>query len=169
MPLITYNLRRFRQPEKQLRRNHYSLLPGMRRRSFCLFCGFMFLFAMGVFANAADSGETPLIPFGISDGQTLRVVAVNLGTNQTVNVAVKFLDSDGSLLFQKPSIAIPSGKMSSFDYPRPSTNGETARIQIRPVAVTSEHFSKGCIHLTVEIFNDEDGKTTVLWDGPSVL
>ena len=118
---------------------------------------------------AADAGEIPLIPFGISDGQTLRVVALNLATNRTVKLTVKFIDAEGNVIFQTPSTSIASGKMVNFDYPHPANNGETGRIQIRPVAVLSDHFSTGCIHVTAEVFNDEDGKTTVLWDGPSVL
>ena len=169
MPLIPTNSHRFQQLENRPRRDHYFPLPSTRSRFFRLCCALTLLFATVVLANAADSGETPLIPFGISDGQTLRVVALNLGTNQTVKVTVKFLDADGNLLFQSPSTAIASGKMASFDYPRPSTNGETGRIQIRPVAVTTGHFSTGCVHLTVEVFNDEDERTTVLWDGPSVF
>jgi len=129
----------------------------------------MLLCATGISAKAADPGEIPLIPFGISDGQTLRVVALNLATNRTVKLAVKFLDAGGNLAFQSPSTSIASGKMASFDYPRPSANGETGRIQIRPVAVITDHFSTGCVHMTVEVFNDEDERTTVIWDGPSIL
>jgi hypothetical protein len=169
MPLIPTNSHRFQQLEIRPHRDHYSPLPSTRKRFFRLCCALTLLFATVVVAKAANSGETPLIPFGISDGQTLRVVALNLGTNQTVKVTVKFLDADGNLLFQSPSTAVASGKMASFDYPRPSTTGEMGRIQIRPVVVNTGHFSTGCIHLTVEIFNDEDSKTTVLWDGPSVF
>jgi hypothetical protein len=168
MPLISINPHRIQQSEKKASVRYRPLQTnGCRYRS--LLCGLVILLVSGILAAAGEAGETPLIPLGISDGQTLRVVALNLGTNRTVKVTVKFLDADGNLLLQSPSTSIASGKMTSFDYPRPSTNGETGRIQIRPVVITTERLSAGCIHITMEVFNDEDGKTTLLWDGPSIL
>ena len=134
-----------------------------------LSCIAILLLAMPLSASAIDPADRPLIPFGITDGQTLRVVALNVASNRTAKLSVKFLDTDGNLISQTTAISVSSGKIVTFDFPRASFNNEGGRIQLRPVAVLGDRSSMGIVHVSVEVFNEDDGKTTVLWDGPPVL
>jgi hypothetical protein len=149
---------------------HHLFHAMARNRFLRLSSALLALFFLGAAAHAADANERPLIPLGISDSQTLRVVAFNFTPNRTAKLSVKFLDADGNLLLQIPTVSIAPGKIVTFDYPHPSSgNGDAGRIEIRPVGVLGDRMSMGCLKVTVEIFNDEDGKTTVLWDGPPAL
>ena len=129
----------------------------------------LLLAGMTLSARAFDPGERPLIPVGVSDGQTIRVVAWNTSTNRQVKISVKFIDAEGNLVLSLDPATIAAGKIATFDLARAAINNESGREQIRPVAILGDRASAGLIHVTIEVFNNDDGKTTVLWDGPPAL
>ena len=101
-------------------------------------------------------------PVGITFGQTARVNLLNTSDRAFVVIGGKFLDSDGSVLGEFRGTIDP-GKTMSFDL-----NGDTVprtenRIEIHVVIEGPEP------HLTVislEVFNNADGRTTVFLGGP---
>jgi hypothetical protein len=101
-------------------------------------------------------------PVGITFGQTARVNILNTGDRAIIIIGGKFLDSDGNVIAEFRGTIDP-GKTMSFDL-----NGDTVprtenRIEIHVVI-------EGPIpHLTVislEVFNNADGRTTVFLGGP---
>jgi len=129
----------------------------------------LLLGSMTVPARAFDPGERPLIPVGVADGQTIRVVAWNTATNRQAKITVKFVDADGNVVFTSDQAIIAAGKIADFDLQRSTINNDSGRVQIRPVAILGDRSSAGLVHVTIEVFNIDDGKTTVLWDGPPAL
>src|SRR5436190_24088828 len=96
-------------------------------------------------------------PVGITFGQTARVTAANTGTTAIVVVGGKFLDSDGNVLAEFRGTVEP-GEMMSFDLNADDIIRESNRIQIR-VVIQAPHLRN--VLLSLEVFNNADGKTTV--------
>ena len=103
-------------------------------------------------------------PVGITFGQTARVNILNTGDRAFIIDGGKFLDSDGNVIAEFRGTIDP-GKTMSFDL-----NGDTVprtenRIEIHVVIAGPEP------HLTVislEVFNNADGKTTVFIGDPGL-
>ena len=102
-------------------------------------------------------------PVGITFGQTVRGTAANTGTRAIV-VDWTVLDSEGGVLGQLDRQVIEPGKMMSFDLNADDIVRENNRIQIRGVIEGPEPHLRGAA-ISVEVFNNADGKTTVfVWN-----
>ena len=103
-------------------------------------------------------------PVGITFGQTARVNLLNTSDRAFVVIGGKFLDSDGSVLGEFRGTIDP-GKTMSFDL-----NGDTVprtenRIEIHVVIEGPEPHLKEAV-ISLEVFNNADGRTTVFLGGP---
>ena len=105
-------------------------------------------------------------PVGITFGQTARVTAANTGTS-AITISGTFLDSDGIILARFDSQVIEPGKMMSFDLNADDIIRESNRIQIRGVIEGPEPHLRGAA-ISVEVFNNADGKTTVFIGDPNI-
>ncbi len=103
-------------------------------------------------------------PVGITFGQTARVTAANTGTTAIIIEGGKFFDSDGNVLAEFRGTVEP-GKMMSFDLNADDIIRESNRIQIRVVIEGPVPHFKSLL-LSLEVFNNADGKTTVFLGGP---
>src|SRR5881396_182106 len=105
-------------------------------------------------------------PVGITFGQTARVTAANTGTTAIVVVGGKFLDSDGNVLAEFRGTVEP-GEMMSFDLNADDIVRESNRIQIR-VVIEGPIPHLRDLRLSLEVFNNADGKTTVFIGDPNL-
>ena len=104
-------------------------------------------------------------PVGITFGQTARVTAANTGTTAIIINNGKFLDSDGNVLAEFARQVIEPGEMMSFDLNADDIVRESNRIQIR-VVIEGPIPHLRDVRLSLEVFNNADGKTTVFLGGP---
>src|SRR5436190_6738393 len=104
-------------------------------------------------------------PVGITFGQTARVTAANTGTTAIIIDACKFLDSDGNVLAEFEGGFIDPGNMIAFDLNADDIIRENNRIQIR-VVIQAPHLRN--VRLSLEVFNNADGKTTVFIGDPNL-
>ena len=104
-------------------------------------------------------------PVGITFGQTARVTAANTGTTAIIIDGSKFLDSDGNVLAEFERQTIQPGEMMSFDLNADDIVRESNRIQIRVVIEGPVPHLRD-VRLSLEVFNNADGKTTVFLGGP---
>jgi len=101
-------------------------------------------------------------PVGITFGQTARVNILNTGDRAIIIIGGKFLDSDGNVIAEFRGTIDP-GKTMSFDL-----NGDTVprtenRIEIH---VVIEGPVPRLTVISLEVFNNADGRTTVFLGGP---
>src|SRR5256886_1985965 len=106
-------------------------------------------------------------PVGITFGQTARVTAANTGTTSFIIEGGKFLDSDGNVLAEFARQVIEPGKMMSFDLNADDIVRESNRIQIRVVIEGPVPHLRD-VRLSLEMFNNADGKTTVFIGDPGI-
>ena len=104
-------------------------------------------------------------PVGITFGQTARVNLSNTSDSAIIVIGGKFFDSDGNILAEFGRQVIEPGKMMSFDLNGDDIVRESNRIQIRGVIESPEPHLRGAA-ISVEVFNNADGKTTVFLGGP---
>ena len=104
-------------------------------------------------------------PVGITFGQTARVTAANTGTTAFIVDGGKFLDSDGNVLAEFARQTIEPGEMMSFDLNADDIVRESNRIQIRVVIEGPQPHLRD-LRLSLEVFNNADGKTTVFFVDP---
>ena len=105
-------------------------------------------------------------PVGITFGQTARVNILNTGDRAIVIEGGKFLDSDGNVIAEFRGTIDP-GKTMSFDL-----NGDTVprtenRIEIHFVIEGPEPHLRN-VRLSLEVFNNADGRTTVFIGDPGI-
>ena len=103
-------------------------------------------------------------PVGIALGQTARVNILNTGDRAIVIEGGKFLDNDGNVIAEFRGTIDP-GKTMSFDLDRDSFIREQNRVEIHVVLegpVPHLHDAR----LSLEVFNNADGRTTVFLGGP---
>jgi len=105
-------------------------------------------------------------PVGITFGQTARVNILNTGDRAFIIDGGKFLDSDGNVIAEFRGTIDP-GKTMSFDL-----NGDTVprtenRIEIHFVIEGPEPHLRN-VRLSLEVFNNADGKTTVFIGDPNI-
>jgi hypothetical protein len=112
-------------------------------------------------ANAAPPSFTNK-PFGVARGQTARVSALNF-VDEYIEAGIKFLDEDGNLLAEFRGTIEP-GKTISFDLNRDDLIREGNRIEIHTVIEIPERHRRD-VGISLEVFNNEDGKTTVFTHG----
>jgi hypothetical protein len=103
---------------------------------------------------------------GLSSGQTARLSALNSGEETGIIIEWKFFDSQGRVLAQSPERQpIPPGQMGSFDLIADELNATRdrfGRIQIRAVAQSVGNQNDNDLRVTLEVFDNATGKTTVL-------
>jgi hypothetical protein len=103
---------------------------------------------------------------GLSSGQTARLSALNNGEETGIIIDWKFLDSQGRVLAQSPERQlIAPGQMGSFDLNADELNATRdrfGRIQIRAVAQSVGNQNDNELHVSLEVFDNATGKTTVL-------
>lgn len=103
---------------------------------------------------------------GLSSGQTARLSALNSGEEIGLVIDWKFFDSLGRVLAQSPERQpIPPGQMKSFDLNADELNvmrDRFGRIQIRAVAQSVGDTNEQDLHVSLEVFDNATGKTTVL-------
>ena len=104
-------------------------------------------------------------PVGITFGQTARVNLSNTSDRAIIIIGGKFLDCDGNTLAEFGRQVIEPGKIMSFDLNADDIVRESNRIQIRSVIESPEPHLRGAV-ISVEVFNNADGKTTVFIVGP---
>jgi hypothetical protein len=104
-------------------------------------------------------------PVGITFGQTARVNLLNRSDRAIIIIGGKFLDSDGNTLAEFGRQVVEPGKIMSFDLNADDIIRESNRIQIRGVIESPEPHLRGAA-ISVEVFNNADGKTTVFLGGP---
>ena len=104
-------------------------------------------------------------PVGITFGQTARVNLLNTSDRAIIIIGGKFFDSDGNTLAEFGRQLIEPGKIMSFDLNADDIVRESNRIQIRGVIESPEPHLKGAL-ISVEVFNNADGKTTVFFVDP---
>ena len=104
-------------------------------------------------------------PVGITFGQTARVNLLNTSDGAIIIIGGKFFDGDGNILAEFGRQVIEPGKIMSFDLNADDIIRERNRIQIRGVIENPEPHVRGAI-ISVEVFNNADGKTTVFIVGP---
>ena len=105
-------------------------------------------------------------PVGITFGQTARVTSANTGTRAMI-INYTFLDSEGTVLAQFDRQVIEPGKMMSFDLNADDIVRESNRIQIRVVIESPQPHLRD-VRLSLEVFNNADGKTTVFIGDPNL-
>ncbi len=142
-------------PKNQIKtRNTPSLL-------IALLLGFLALGATKAQAFVVIGGR----PVGIALGQTARVNILNTGDRAIVIEGGKFLDNDGNVIATFRGTIDP-GKTMSFDLDRDSFIREENRVEIHVVLegpVPHLHDAR----LSLEVFNNADGKTTVFIGDPN--
>ena len=104
-------------------------------------------------------------PVGITFGQTARINLSNTSDSAIIIIGGKFFDSDGNILAEFGRQLIEPGKIMSFDLNADDIIREGKRIQIRGVIESPEPHLRG-VAISVEVFNNADGKTTVFIIGP---
>jgi hypothetical protein len=104
-------------------------------------------------------------PVGITFGQTARINLSNTSDRAIIIIGGKFFDSDGNILAEFGRQVIEAGKIMSFDLNADDIIRERNRIQIRGVIESPEPHLRG-VAISVEVFNNADGKTTVFIIGP---
>ena len=137
----------------------------MKTRTTLILSTFMLAF-LTLGAMQAQAFTVDWRPVGITFGQTARVTAANTGTS-AITISGTFLDSDGIILARFDSQVIEPGKMMSFDLNADDIIRESNRIQIRGVIEGPEPHLRGAA-ISVEVFNNADGKTTVFIGDPNI-
>ena len=103
---------------------------------------------------------------GLSSGQTARLSALNSGEEIGIIIDFKIFDSQGRVLAQSPERQlIPPGQMESFDLNADELNASRdrfGRIQIRAVAQSVGNQNDNDLYVSLEVFDNATGKTTVL-------
>ena len=129
---------------------------------------FILLLLIGLALSATTAQAIVVVdgrPVGITFGQTARVTAANTGTTAIIINNGKFLDSDGNVLAEFARQVIEPGEMMSFDLNADDIVRESNRIQIRVVIEGPVPHPRD-VRLSLEVFNNADGKTTVFLGGP---
>jgi hypothetical protein len=102
-------------------------------------------------------------PVGIAFGQTARVNILNLSNGAIIIDGGKFLDGDGIVLGEFRGIIEP-GQTMSFDLNRDTLSGAQNRIQIHVVIEGPRRAAA----ISLEVFNNADGRTTVFIGDPNL-
>jgi hypothetical protein len=95
---------------------------------------------------------------GIARGQTFQLNCLNLGS-EPVQVQFRILDGDGNPLAFMPCY-VPPGQSVSPTLNRDDIGREGNRIEVRAEESTASERDQRNLLITVEVFNNLDGKTT---------
>ncbi len=127
----------------------------------------LLLIGLALGATKAQANIDIYRPVGITFGQTARVTAANTGTTAIIINNGKFLDSDGNVLAEFARQVIEPGEMMSFDLNADDIVRESNRIEIRVVIEGPVPHLRD-VRLSLEVFNNADGKTTVFIGDPGI-
>jgi hypothetical protein len=117
-------------------------------------------------ANHASAIVIDWVPVGIAFGQTARANILNTSDRAIIIIEGKFVDSDSSVLGEFGGTIEP-GKIMSFDLNRDTLPRPENRVQIHVVIEGPEpHLRKAAMSL--EVFNNADGKTTAFIGDPAI-
>jgi hypothetical protein len=105
-------------------------------------------------------------PVGITFGQTARVNILNTGNRAIIIEGGKFLDSDGNVIAEFRGTIDP-GKTMSFDLDGDTVPRTENRIEIHVVIEGPVPHLRDLL-LSLEVFNNADGKTTVFIGDPNI-
>lgn len=123
---------------------------------------------LAVLALGANNAQAIIVicepSVGIAFGQTARVNVLNLSDRAIIIIGGKFLDVDGNVLADFRGTIEPR-KTMSFDLNRDTLIREQNRIQVH-VALESPEPHLRQVLVSLEVFNNADGKTTVFLGGP---
>lgn len=103
---------------------------------------------------------------GIAMGQTARVNVLNVSERAIIIIGGKFLDEEGNLLDEFRG-RIEPGKTMSFDLNRDTLIRQRNRIEIHAVIESAEPHARSAL-ISLEVFNNNDGKTTVFIGNPDI-
>jgi hypothetical protein len=135
----------------------------MKTRTSLILSTFMLAF-LTLSAMQAQAFIVNWRPVGITFGQTARVNLSNTSDRSIIIIGGKFFDTDGNTLAEFGRQVIEPGKIMSFDLNADDIVRENNRIQIRGVIESPEPHLRGAM-ISVEVFNNADGKTTVfVWN-----
>jgi hypothetical protein len=111
-------------------------------------------------ANAAGGGAWRTASVGISTGQTLRLNLLNLGEDRGIIINYRVLDADGAVVAagERP-VEVGPGKLVSIDLERDTIPRSGNRLQLRAEGTAIGDLKN--LQVTLEVFNNADGKTTV--------
>jgi hypothetical protein len=122
--------------------------------------------------KAARYTEEKSVSLGLARGQTTRFNAVNSRGTTALVINWKVLDSQGRVIAAPPEPhTIPPGETKSFDVSYDEINATPdhfGRIQLQgELEVFGGVEARRNLSISQEIFNDADGRTTVLnWPHP---
>jgi len=112
-------------------------------------------------ASRAVAGPQPHLRttgmVGIARGQTFQLNFLNLGS-EPLQVQFGILDSDGNPLAFCPC-EVPPGQSDSCSLNRDDIGREGNRIEVRAEGSTAREQDQGNLLITVEVFNNSDGRT----------
>lgn len=121
-------------------------------------------------AALGDNEDTPP-PFGLAQGQTARLTVFNSGEAGGYIINWKFLDSEGRTLARSPEPeAIPTEQFRSFDISADSlhtTRDRFGRVQLRAVVTALGGPDTKNLRVSLEVFDNTAGRTTVFITNPS--
>ena len=125
---------------------------------------------LGFLALGATTAQAFIIegsrPVGIALGQTVRVNILNTGDRAFIIDGSKFLDNDGNVIATFRGTIDP-GKTMSFDLDRASFIREENRVEIHVVIEGPVPHLRGAL-ISLEVFNNADGRTTVFIGDPGI-
>ena len=114
---------------------------------------------------ALQNSESHSFSWGCAPGQTARLTVLNSGEERGYIINWKFLDAEGRTLARSEEpVMVLLGEMKSFDLDGDTldTAGDRfGRIQMRGVVMTQSNPNESNLRVSVEVFNNADGKTTV--------
>lgn len=116
--------------------------------------------------HAITDTQINTFSWGCTAGQTARINVVN-PTSEVMFVGPCNFDADGNLLIEFGPTRIAPGHTMSFDLPVESIVGPRdsfGRIQMRAVVTVQRGGPEP--HISVEVINNSDGKTTVFVGNP---
>jgi hypothetical protein len=129
-----------------------------------------FALMLGLLTLGASNAHAIIIDYhpavGIAIGQTVRVNVLNISDRAIIIIGGKFLDEEGNVLGEFRG-RIEPGKTMSFDLDRDTLIRERNRIEIHAVIESPEPHLRGAL-ISLEVFNNADGKTTVFIGNPDI-
>lgn len=122
-------------------------------------------------AGAFQDSEDMPAPIGLAPGQTARLNILNRGEERGYIINWKFVDSDGQTLVQSDrDTLIPIDRFMSFDLHGDSLSDirdRFGRVQLRAVVTAVGNPDTRNLHVSVEVFDNDTGKTTFVLTNPS--
>jgi len=114
---------------------------------------------------AIEDPENFTAVFGIARGQTARLNVLNSGEERGYIINWKFLDAMGRVVIAGQREFIPTEQVKSFDLSTEALGlvGDTfGRTELRAVVRALGGPDTRNLHISVEVFNNSDGKTSFI-------